>query len=101
MKLLLFFEKSSLQSINTLLATSWLEKNISLINAVKEQPDNDEEGKFFVVLMFESICIIKGNCLKNLFCFNGKMSKKIQNILEFSIGIFCVVFKNALVFGIM
>ena len=45
---LLLFEKSSLQSINTLLATSWLEKNISLINAVKEQPD-DEEGKFFVV----------------------------------------------------
>ena len=47
-ELLLFFEKSSLKSINTLLATSWLEKNISLINAVKEQPD-DEEGKFFVV----------------------------------------------------
>ena len=46
---LLLFEKSSLQSINTLLATSWLEKNISLINAVKEQPDDDEEGKFFVV----------------------------------------------------
>ena len=49
MKLLLFFWKISLQSIITLLATSWLEKNISLINAVKEQPDNDEEGKFFVV----------------------------------------------------
>ena len=48
MKLLLFFWKISLQSIITLLATSWLEKNISLINAVKEQPD-DEEGKFFVV----------------------------------------------------
>ena len=82
MKLLLFFEKSSLQSINTLLATSWLEKNISLINAVKEQPDDDEEGKFFVVLMFDSICIIKGNCLKNLFCFNGKMSKKTPKYIR-------------------
>ena len=48
-EIIIIFWKISLQSIITLLATSWLEKNISLINAVKEQPDDDEEGKFFVV----------------------------------------------------